>query len=262
MNPARVVDILLEGLPGPNSAKMDEIMDVIRSTIRQVQQEISPHYAWPRRKGKDDQDPSKPLLPGTDRDSEAAARRFVFLVNPLLEKYRLKFEDKPNARLSLNPRNGGNAGYVGTEGIAVIAPPTCLPVADRLDQIQSIISHELVHVAQHQSAEQSGKHKEFLANRRKINKSTEYFARPHETSAFARQDVERQRYRARGFSKEDTKGKLRQGWLDRFPPEFKQKYPDAYRRYMRHAYGYMQDIPDSMTAALIVNTLLETIPKQ
>lgn len=213
MNPRTLISALLEDLPGVDEATLNIIMAIVYSAV----------------------DQAKSGNPAVDQ------QRFEQIVNPQLEKYGIRFDAKDEILLThQKPARGG------LDGLVILTPHRInrREFADMRD----MISHELVHGDQMNRAMLTGNAaKMFQSAHRKIlpqgvNGPVDvmaYTRDPHEVTAHARTAVDRMR---RGkMTRPDAIKALKSGQVG-----FHQKAagPKTYKRFLKHAAGYAQDLPE------------------
>lgn len=208
----QIVGALLEDLPGVDEATLNEIMGVIFQAV----------------------DASKTGNPAVDQ------QKFEQLANPQLEKYGIKFDANDEVLVAQNkPARGGLDGLV-------IATPQRINRRE-FAYMREMISHELVHGDQMSRAMQTGNAAKMYqsAHRRILPQGIHgpmdyhaYLTDPHEVTAHARSAIDRMR-RSK-MTRPQAISALKAGQAGH-----QQKAdPKSYKRFLKHAAGYAQDLPE------------------
>lgn len=209
MNPQRLVAILLDDLPGVDQETLDKIMATVYTVVDRI----------------------KSGNPAVDRP------RFEQEVNPLLEPYGIRFDaNDPELVKYMKPARAG------IDGLVVMTPQRIN--RREFDMMREMISHELVHGDQMTRAMMTGNlGKMYQSSHRKILPGgvfsyQAYQTDPHEVTAHARSAVDRMRHRKM------TRPQALQA-LKSFGSPLKHVDPKAHKRFLKHAAGYAQQLPET-----------------
>ena len=208
----RIVGVLLENLPGVDEATLNKIMQVIYRAVDSV----------------------KSGNPNADRHA------FEQAVNPLLREWSISFSsDDPMLNQHSKPARAG------LDGLVLFTPKRIN--RREFAYIREIISHEMVHGDQMSRAMRTGNALKMYqsAHRKILPQGSEgpvdmraYYSDPHEVTAHARSAVDRMR---QGNTKRpEAIASLKAGHLG----HQHKGSPEAYKRFLKHAAGYAQDLPE------------------
>lgn len=207
MNPHLIVSALLEDLPGVDQQTLDKIMDIIIGVVDRV----------------------KTGNPRVDRP------RFEQEVNPLLTRWGIQFKSDDEILMKYGP-----PARAGIDGV-VIATPMRIS-RDEFSSIREIVSHELVHGDQITRAMQTGNAAKMIgsAHRRMMPGGKldfqKYHTDPHEVAAYARTFVDKMRRR------KATRSQALQ--MLRTQPVRPSDTPASHKRFLKHAAGYAEQLPE------------------
>jgi hypothetical protein len=214
MNPRTLVNLLLDGLPGADQRTLNDIMSVIYTIADRIET----------------------YNPRVDR-----RRRFEQEINPALEKYGVRFvANDPE----LSER--GPVAKTDLSGVTALIPWR----VDRQEfhNMREVLSHELVHADQIKRAMLTGNAAKMYTTARGrmmpggVLDRAAYAGDPHETTAYARSLIDQMRLR--GLTRSGAIQALRQGAVRAFGPQ--QEYPSekVRKRFLKHAAGYAEQIPE------------------
>lgn len=211
MKPELVADRLLEATVGPTQAQLDDIMGIIMDVV----QELGEH---------------------------AQTEQFEAVVNKRLANagYPIRFNaDDPLLLQYPVP------GHVDEYGMVLRTPDIIEPEA--FNMFRDVISHEGVHVFQIAAAERKGKAAEMFKSAHdrmmpggKLD-PRKYWTDPHEVMAHARTLIDR--YRRQRLTRSQALQQLRRD------PMLGSQHREQRQRFLKHAYQYAQDLPESNPVA-------------
>lgn len=208
MNPRLIVSTLLEDLPGVDQKTLDEIMGIILGVVDRV----------------------KSGNPQVDRP------RFEQEVNPLLTKWGIQFKSNDEILMKHGP-----PARAGIDGVIVATPKRIN--RDEFAYIREILSHELVHGDQISRAMMTGNAAQMVASAEKRMMPhgqldyDKYKTDPHEVTAYARSAIDKLR------RQKATRSQAMQ--VLRTQPVSQLKHaPKSHKRFLKHAAGYAQQLPE------------------
>jgi len=213
MNPRFIVSSLLEDLPGVDQQTLDKIMALILGVVDRV----------------------KSGNPQVDRP------RFEQEVNPLLTPWGIQFKSDDEILMKHGP-----PARAGIDGVVITTPRRIN--RDEFAYIREILSHELVHGDQISRAMLTGNAAKMVgsAERRMMPGGhldyVKYHTNPHEVTAYARTAVDKMR-RSK-MNRVDALRAIKAGYTNNMLKGMDPK-DKAYKRYLKHAAGYAQQLPDS-----------------
>jgi hypothetical protein len=210
--------------------------------------------------------------------------KFVDAVNPLLDKFRIKFSvnwqdivlnigfERPQVALDQLIRFSVQ-GFHHKGWCYVLAPKQISLSSVEDPKLRSVIEHEMVHQDQYSKIPVE-KREEVSANNRQVfakkkNRYTrlDYLSSKIETPAHAKSLVNnlRSKVKTKNNVLQLLKRPIKNGpYFDRNDYDksnaLKQGDPKAYKRFLKHAAGYAEQLPESMKPEYIVDTLLESLP--